>query len=98
MSSSTIFHVSFGQVPIRSVRIFTAILELFFQLCVVGTGNYAWINFVGFVPFIALLDDEFLAMFHGREAIDRIVEGMRASASRARQGLIDDRQTYDDKF
>jgi hypothetical protein len=28
-------------VPIRSVRIATGLFELFFQLCIVGTGNYA---------------------------------------------------------
>ncbi|KOO29910.1 hypothetical protein Ctob_010333 [Chrysochromulina tobinii] len=35
--------------------------ELVLQLGIVGTGNYAWINFVGAVPALALLDDRFLS-------------------------------------
>ena len=34
--------------------------ELFFQLMIVGTGNYAWINVLGVLPCCALVDDEFL--------------------------------------
>jgi hypothetical protein len=30
---------------------------------IVGTGNYAWINFVGMLPVLALFDDAFLARF-----------------------------------
>jgi hypothetical protein len=32
---------------------------MFFQFMIVGTGNYAWINFVGMLPCLALFDDEF---------------------------------------
>ncbi|CAD7956907.1 unnamed protein product [Amoebophrya sp. A25] len=46
--------------PIRSLRILAGLVEIFFQLCIVGTGNYAWINFIGITPCLALFDDEFL--------------------------------------
>jgi hypothetical protein len=49
-------------VPVRSVRLFASVSELCFQLAIVGTGNYAWINFVGVLPCLALLDDGFLGM------------------------------------
>ena len=42
---------------IRSLRIFTALAEIFLQLCIVGTGNYAWINYLGVVGCLAMLDD-----------------------------------------
>eukprot|EP01062_Namystynia_karyoxenos_P025788 TRINITY_DN2021_c0_g3_i1.p1 TRINITY_DN2021_c0_g3~~TRINITY_DN2021_c0_g3_i1.p1 ORF type:complete len:850 (+),score=237.61 TRINITY_DN2021_c0_g3_i1:86-2635(+) len=44
-------------VPLRSVRHATALLELFFQGCIIATGNYAWINFIGCVPLLAMFDD-----------------------------------------
>ena len=47
-------------VPFRPVRIAACLAELFFQLCIVGTGNYAWINWIGALPCLALLDDAFL--------------------------------------
>lgn len=43
--------------PIRSLRVGSALLECCFQLAIVGTGNYAWINFIGVVPYLSLLDD-----------------------------------------
>ncbi len=46
--------------PFRCTRIFAGLVEIFFQLCIVGTGNYAWINFVGATPCLALFDDRFL--------------------------------------
>ena len=49
-------------VPHRNFRIFAAVAEIFFQLCIVGTGNYAWINYVGILPCIALFDDEFIEL------------------------------------
>mmetsp|Transcript_15103 Transcript_15103/g.25050 ORF Transcript_15103/g.25050 Transcript_15103/m.25050 type:complete len:918 (+) Transcript_15103:117-2870(+) len=45
----------------RMLRQFCFICECFFQLCIVGTGNYAWINFVGALPCFAMLDDCFLS-------------------------------------
>ena len=47
-------------VPHRYFRCFAAIMEIFFQFCIVGTGNYAWINYVGILPCIALFDDGFI--------------------------------------
>ena len=49
-------------VPHRNFRIFAAVAEIFFQFCIVGTGNYAWINYVGILPCIALFDDEFIEL------------------------------------
>lgn len=49
--------------PIRSVRIAAGVLEIFLQLCILATGNYAWINLTGILPCLALLDDEFLSNF-----------------------------------
>ena len=49
-------------VPHRWFRCFAAVAEIFFQSCIVGTGNYAWINYVGVLPCIALFDDEFIEM------------------------------------
>eukprot|EP01043_Picozoa_sp_COSAG02_P064764 COSAG02_NODE_9566_length_2178_cov_1.348244_1_plen_490_part_00 len=46
--------------PIRSIRVGSALLECCFQLAIVGTGNYAWINWIGIVPYLALLDDGIL--------------------------------------
>eukprot|EP00960_Hanusia_phi_P023020 680327-Hanusia_phi.AAC.2 len=48
-------------VPIRGIRLCTAVAELLFQAGIVSTGNYAWINFIGSVPCLALLDDHFLS-------------------------------------
>jgi hypothetical protein len=41
------------------------VLEVFLQLMIVGTGNYAWINFLGMLPCISLLDDQFLEQMWG---------------------------------
>ncbi|CAK0877748.1 unnamed protein product [Prorocentrum cordatum] len=51
----------FMLVPARACRLFAASLEIGFQLMIVGTGNYAWINFIGALPCIALLDDAALS-------------------------------------
>ena len=40
----------FMLVPNRYFRIFAGAMEVFFQAMIVGTGNYAWINFVGMLP------------------------------------------------
>ena len=45
----------------RYLRNFCFLCECFFQLCIVGTGNYAWINYVGAIPCFAMLDDAFLS-------------------------------------
>ena len=48
-------------VPVRSIRIIAGIMEIFLQLCILATGNYAWINFAGILPCITLFDDQFLS-------------------------------------
>ena len=52
-------------VPDRRARILGGVTEISFQLLIVATGNYAWINVIGAVPCFALLDDDFLAAFGG---------------------------------
>ena len=47
--------------PSRTLQTGACLAELMLQLGIVGTGNYAWINFVGAVPALALLDDRFLS-------------------------------------
>jgi hypothetical protein len=47
--------------PSRTLQTGACLAELVLQLGIVGTGNYAWINFVGAVPALALLDDRFLS-------------------------------------
>jgi hypothetical protein len=37
-------------------------LEFFLMSGIVMTGNYAWINFLGFLPFLSSLDDDFFAV------------------------------------
>jgi len=59
----------FMLVPIRTCRLCAGILEIGFQLAVVGTGNYAWINFIGALPCIAMLDDAFLSWFYPRSLV-----------------------------
>eukprot|EP00933_Yihiella_yeosuensis_P082471 TRINITY_DN96374_c0_g1_i1.p1 TRINITY_DN96374_c0_g1~~TRINITY_DN96374_c0_g1_i1.p1 ORF type:complete len:536 (-),score=66.64 TRINITY_DN96374_c0_g1_i1:136-1689(-) len=46
--------------PVRWLRIGAAVAEICFQMGIVGTGNYAWINFIGALPCISMLDDSFL--------------------------------------
>ena len=53
-------------VPHRWFRCFAAVAEIFFQFCIVGTGNYAWINYVGILPCIALFDDKLIGMVEKR--------------------------------
>ena len=43
--------------PWRPARLLACAAELFFQLMIAGTGNYAWINWIGALPALALLDD-----------------------------------------
>eukprot|EP00439_Symbiodinium_sp_Y106_P038421 s8_g4.t1 len=47
-------------VPLRLFRLTAAVLEVGFQMGIVGTGNYAWINFIGALPCVAMVDDGFL--------------------------------------
>ena len=45
--------------PSRMVRISAGVLEVALQLLIISTGNYAWINFIGIVPVLAVFDDMF---------------------------------------
>jgi hypothetical protein len=72
--------------PIRSLRVGSALLECCFQLAIVGTGNYAWINFIGVVPFLSLLDDGILR----RVFPSTIVEAAAAAASAANDDDTDE--------
>ena len=56
-------------VPIRIVRVCSALLECCFQLAIFGTGNYAWINWIGIVPYLALLDDGVLCRVFPRKSV-----------------------------
>jgi len=47
--------------PVRCLRLFAAIAEMGFQFMIVATGNYAWINFIGALPCLSMLDDSFLS-------------------------------------
>lgn len=43
--------------PVRSLRIFAFYWQLFLQLCIIGTGNYGFLNFLIIVMLLSLLDD-----------------------------------------
>ncbi|CAJ1374956.1 unnamed protein product [Effrenium voratum] len=67
-------------VPLRSCRLLAAVLEIGFQATIVGTGNYAWINFIGALPCVAMLDDAFLlALLPGplRKRAEKSVEAAK---------------------
>ncbi|CAD7948042.1 unnamed protein product [Amoebophrya sp. A120] len=46
--------------PFRTLRIFSGVAELFFQLMLILTGSYAVVNYIAFVPVLAMFDDQFL--------------------------------------
>lgn len=60
----------FMLVPIRWCRVSAAVLEIGFQLMIVGTGNYAWINFIGLLPCLSMLDDGILQHCFSRRALE----------------------------
>eukprot|EP00397_Hematodinium_sp_SG-2012_P008043 GEMP01008097.1.p1 GENE.GEMP01008097.1~~GEMP01008097.1.p1 ORF type:complete len:957 (+),score=160.17 GEMP01008097.1:96-2966(+) len=60
-------------VPNRICRYITGTLEIFFQLCIVGTGNYAWINFYGMLPVMALFDDDFFRFFLDNRVVSFLI-------------------------
>jgi hypothetical protein len=47
--------------PLRSARLTSFALSLFFEVGLMLTGNYAWINWVVAVPSLSLLDDDAIA-------------------------------------
>mmetsp|Transcript_16377 Transcript_16377/g.34708 ORF Transcript_16377/g.34708 Transcript_16377/m.34708 type:complete len:563 (-) Transcript_16377:1399-3087(-) len=73
-------------VPIRAVQRFVALAEIFFQLMVISTGNYAWINWLAVVPAIALLDDGLLRHF----VPSAMADAAAAAQSASRDGDGDD--------
>ena len=55
--------------PVRSLRIFGAILEIFLQFFIFFTGNYAWINFIGVLVCFSCFDDHFLSFFFFKSTV-----------------------------
>mmetsp|Transcript_146026 Transcript_146026/g.466709 ORF Transcript_146026/g.466709 Transcript_146026/m.466709 type:complete len:881 (-) Transcript_146026:6-2648(-) len=66
-------------IPLKWCRRCAGLAEMLFQLMVVATGNYAWINFIGMVPCISMLDDAVLAWFLPRS----VAEAARTAAEAA---------------
>eukprot|EP00929_Paragymnodinium_shiwhaense_P084759 TRINITY_DN45355_c0_g1_i1.p1 TRINITY_DN45355_c0_g1~~TRINITY_DN45355_c0_g1_i1.p1 ORF type:complete len:587 (+),score=70.24 TRINITY_DN45355_c0_g1_i1:236-1996(+) len=60
--------------PLRSVRIASFMLESALMMGIVGTGSYAWINFIGLLPCIALLDDDFLSYIFSSRSVTHMQE------------------------
>ena len=73
-------------IPMRTVRLFAAVSAVLFQLGIVATGNYAWINFIGALPTLACLDDEFLSVFFSSSSC-----AAAAAAARLEAGLAETR-------
>eukprot|EP00929_Paragymnodinium_shiwhaense_P065028 TRINITY_DN32644_c0_g1_i2.p1 TRINITY_DN32644_c0_g1~~TRINITY_DN32644_c0_g1_i2.p1 ORF type:complete len:889 (+),score=173.88 TRINITY_DN32644_c0_g1_i2:68-2734(+) len=46
--------------PFRNIRLFAAFVQFFLQACIIFTGNYAFINWITLLPFVAFFDDAFL--------------------------------------
>lgn len=68
--------------PIRSMRVGSALLECCFQMAIVGTGNYAWINWIGIVPYLALLDDGILRRVFPTQLVQAASDAAQASEHR----------------
>uniref|UniRef100_A0A7S4SR64 Lipase maturation factor n=1 Tax=Alexandrium monilatum TaxID=311494 RepID=A0A7S4SR64_9DINO len=67
-------------VPIRACRVLAGLLEIGFQMGIVGTGNYAWINFIGALPCVALLDDGVLCRLYTKRTVQEAREAAREAA------------------
>lgn len=67
-------------VPLRACRVAAGLLEICFQMGIVGTGNYAWINFIGALPCLALLDDGVLRWAFARRSAEEAEEAEREAA------------------
>lgn len=72
----------------------SALLECCFQLAIVATGNYAWINWIGIVPYLALLDDDILKRVFPRAIVEAASEADAASEHR----ISDDVETACNKI
>eukprot|EP00041_Stephanoeca_diplocostata_P035909 m.1283619 g.1283619 ORF g.1283619 m.1283619 type:complete len:177 (-) comp24776_c0_seq95:3795-4325(-) len=68
-------------VPQRRVAMIAGSLEIFFQVSIVLTGNYAWINWVGALPCLAVFDDQAWSWLIHR----RSLQGTKRNAASAQQ-------------
>tara|TARA_A100001015_G_C15043384_1_gene741522 strand:+ start:117 stop:1907 length:1791 start_codon:yes stop_codon:yes gene_type:complete len=50
----------FFLVPFENLQALAGSLEIFFQCMIVGTGNYAWINYVGVLPCLFVFNDSWI--------------------------------------
>ena len=55
----------FVMMPTGIMTTFAGVCEIMFQSLIVGTGNYAWINYISTLPCISLFDDETLTSWFG---------------------------------
>ena len=62
-----------------------SVYSCYVQLAIVGTGNYAWINFIGALPMLSLLDDHFLSHFFSEEAVTASKAALEATLEGADQ-------------
>lgn len=69
-------------VPSKWARRCAALLEMFFQFMIVATGNYAWINFIGAVPCLSMLDDAVLSWVVPRAVAAAAREAAEAATQR----------------
>lgn len=76
-------------VPHRAFRIFAAVVEIFFQFMIVGTGNYAWINVIGMLPCIALFDDAALEWLAGLTPLALCRRRRKKSQSSSRDSQLE---------
>ncbi|KAK3276211.1 hypothetical protein CYMTET_15698 [Cymbomonas tetramitiformis] len=53
--------------PLRRVRHVGAVVQMFYQACIISTGNYAFINWITLVPFVACFDDRVLALLFSED-------------------------------
>ena len=97
-----IFPPVFGYGVPRMLRQFCFTAECFFQLCIVGTGNYAWINYIGALPCFAMLDDDFLMnstltkwMFSQQDIDEASVAAYDEEVSNVNTGIESDYQGQD---
>lgn len=70
-------------IPVRPVRVFAAWAAVFFQVGIVSTGNYAWINFIGALPTLSCLDDAALSALFPRAAANAAKEAALEEAGLA---------------
>eukprot|EP00928_Gymnodinium_smaydae_P034755 TRINITY_DN24563_c0_g2_i2.p1 TRINITY_DN24563_c0_g2~~TRINITY_DN24563_c0_g2_i2.p1 ORF type:complete len:608 (-),score=47.97 TRINITY_DN24563_c0_g2_i2:257-2080(-) len=69
----------FMLIPLTWCRRFAGLAEMFFQFLIVATGNYAWINFIGALPCIAMLDDAVLAWVLPKHVFDEARNAAQAA-------------------